>query len=71
MVFALMLGLACGVLLMSASAEYAAAAPPIKQCKDGIDNDGDLKVAYPADPGCGNLNDNRRSLRSRLRRKRP
>jgi len=27
-------------------------------CSDGLDNDGDLKVDYPADPGCTDLNDN-------------
>ena len=58
LVFALMLALACGVLLTSGSAAYAAAAPPLKQCADGIDNDGDLKIDFPADPGCENRNDN-------------
>jgi hypothetical protein len=27
-------------------------APPPPQCSDGIDNDGDGKIDYPADPGC-------------------
>lgn len=30
----------------------------IAQCKDGIDNDGDGKVDFPADPGCDNVDDN-------------
>ena len=36
----------------------AAAEPPAKQCGDTIDNDGDGKIDYPADPGCTGLNDN-------------
>ena len=32
--------------------------PPAKQCSDGIDNDRDLLIDYPADPGCGSRNDN-------------
>ena len=27
--------------------------PPRPQCSDGIDNDGDGLIDYPADPGCG------------------
>ncbi len=27
-------------------------------CEDGIDNDGDGKIDYPADPGCSEANDN-------------
>ena len=29
---------------------YAAKVAPV--CNDGIDNDGDGKIDYPADPGC-------------------
>src|SRR5262245_61135104 len=29
-----------------------------KQCRDGIDNDGDGRIDYPADRGCGSRNDN-------------
>jgi hypothetical protein len=31
--------------------------PPKPACSDGIDNDGDGKVDYPADPGCGSASD--------------
>ncbi|RKZ69885.1 MAG: hypothetical protein DRQ44_02265, partial [Gammaproteobacteria bacterium] len=31
--------------------------PVVKQCGDGIDNDGDGLVDYPADPGCVNVAD--------------
>jgi hypothetical protein len=31
--------------------------PPAAQCADGIDNDGDSLVDYPADPGCINASD--------------
>jgi hypothetical protein len=35
----------------------AAAPPPPPQCSDGIDNDGDGKVDYPADAGCSSAAD--------------
>lgn len=31
--------------------------PVVKQCGDGIDNDGDGEIDYPADPGCANVTD--------------
>jgi hypothetical protein len=31
---------------------------PTYQCSDGIDNDGDKKIDYPADPGCSSPTDN-------------
>jgi len=31
--------------------------PPAPQCQDGIDNDGDGLVDYPADPGCTDADD--------------
>jgi len=31
---------------------------PLAQCKDGIDNDADGKIDFPADPGCSNTDDN-------------
>jgi hypothetical protein len=31
--------------------------PPPPQCSDGIDNDGDGYIDYPADPGCTDSND--------------
>ncbi len=31
--------------------------PTPKQCNDGIDNDGDGKTDYPADPGCSSTSD--------------
>jgi hypothetical protein len=38
------------------TATFALDAP--KACSDGIDNDGDGKVDYPADPGCSSPSDN-------------
>ena len=32
--------------------------PTIPQCDDGIDNDGDNLIDFPADPGCSNRTDN-------------
>lgn len=32
--------------------------PPKNQCEDAVDNDGDGKIDYPADPGCTALTDN-------------
>ena len=32
--------------------------PPVAQCNDGIDNDGDGLIDFPADPGCVSANDN-------------
>jgi cytochrome c553 len=32
--------------------------PPVAQCADGIDNDGDGLIDFPADPGCTDANDN-------------
>jgi thermitase len=34
------------------------APPPSTQCSDGVDNDGDGLVDYPADPGCSSTTDN-------------
>ena len=31
--------------------------PPPKQCADGVDNDNDAKVDFPADPGCEDAED--------------
>ena len=33
-------------------------APATAQCADGLDNDGDGKIDFPADPGCSAANDN-------------
>ena len=33
-------------------------AQPVPQCQDGIDNDGDTLIDYPADPGCTAPDDN-------------
>lgn len=30
----------------------------VKECRDGIDNDGDTYIDWPNDPGCANKNDN-------------
>ena len=32
--------------------------PPLPQCSDNIDNDGDFLIDFPADPGCTDANDN-------------
>lgn len=32
--------------------------PPKNQCEDSIDNDGDGKIDFPADPGCSSATDN-------------
>ena len=32
--------------------------PPVTECNDGADNDGDQLSDYPTDPGCDNPNDN-------------
>ena len=32
--------------------------PPAPQCSDGIDNDGDGRIDFPADPGCTSASDN-------------
>ena len=31
--------------------------PPHPACSDGVDNDGDGKIDYPADPGCTGASD--------------
>ena len=31
--------------------------PPRPECSDGVDNDGDGAIDFPADPGCGSAND--------------
>jgi hypothetical protein len=36
-------------------------APPAAQCADGVDNDGDGKTDYPADPGCSSAADDSES----------
>ena len=33
--------------------------PPLPQCHDGLDNDGDGLIDFPADPGCTDENDDR------------
>jgi hypothetical protein len=37
---------ACGLLVSDVRAQA------VPQCEDGIDNDGDTLIDYPADPGC-------------------
>jgi hypothetical protein len=32
--------------------------PPLPQCSDGVDNDGDTLIDYPSDPGCTSTSDN-------------
>ena len=60
-VLALTLALASLALVAApgASARVASdAMPPVKQCDDNVDNDGDGLVDYPSDPDCGSSNDN-------------
>jgi hypothetical protein len=45
---------ATAVALPAAQAQYA---PPARACSDGIDNDSDGLIDYPADPGCANSKD--------------
>jgi hypothetical protein len=41
------------------SVEIPPEPPPVSaQCADGIDNDGDAKIDFPADPGCTSASDN-------------
>lgn len=35
--------------------------PPSPQCSDGVDNDGDGRVDFPADPGCSSASDDSES----------
>jgi len=41
----------------SFTVENGCGAPPVAQCADGIDNDGDGLTDFPADPGCTDAND--------------
>ncbi len=43
-------------VILMLSALFVFAAKP--QCKDRLDNDGDLLIDYPADPGCTSPTDN-------------
>lgn len=45
----------CGATTCSNNAQCAA---PLPQCSDGINNDGDAFIDYPADPGCSSASDN-------------
>lgn len=44
--------------LLAFSAGPSGAVPPVRQCSDRIDNDGDGLIDYPADPGCSWAKDN-------------
>jgi hypothetical protein len=48
------------VIAKGANGHYPAAPPPPPkaQCEDAVDNDGDGKVDFPADPGCSSSTDN-------------
>lgn len=43
---------------INADAATAGGTPPPAQCADGVDNDGDSLIDYPADPGCASATDN-------------
>lgn len=54
--------LIASVLVLSLAGSVSAAkpegaGPKLVQCNDNIDNDGDGKIDFPADPGCANKND--------------
>ncbi len=40
------------------SSSSSSSQPPLAKCRDGIDNDGDGLIDFPADPGCSSLQDN-------------
>lgn len=42
----------------TATRTAASTSSQVYQCNDGIDNDGDKKIDYPADPGCTSTSDN-------------
>ncbi len=42
---------------VSLSVVVSSSTNPTYQCSDGIDNDADTKIDFPADPGCVNAND--------------
>ena len=46
------LGLVLLIAVLAASVVFAG--PVRAQCRDGVDNDGDGRTDYPADPGCVN-----------------
>jgi len=47
-----------GVTTASFPVSGSCGTPPVAQCNDGIDNDGDGLTDFPADPGCTDANDN-------------
>jgi hypothetical protein len=38
--------------------------PPLAQCEDGVDNDGDGRIDFPNDPGCANGDDDTENTES-------
>ena len=54
----ILLLLALGSVSAVAAPSDPAATPPIKQCEDGEDNDGDGLIDFPADPSCESGRDN-------------
>ncbi|HIH17762.1 MAG TPA: hypothetical protein HA282_04530 [Nanoarchaeota archaeon] len=55
----LVLGLLVVVVMAAAIFVQAGGGPrSAAQCRDGLDNDGDTYIDYPADPGCASKNDN-------------
>jgi hypothetical protein len=46
-----------GQILPSNTVTVTTQSPPPPECSDGIDNDGDTFIDYPADPGCTSASD--------------
>jgi hypothetical protein len=47
------------IVLLAISACRDATGPSIRECRDGIDNDGNGLIDYPIDPGCSAPDDDR------------
>jgi hypothetical protein len=54
----LILGIVMLVLMIGSASAVKAVTGNQPQCNDGIDNDGDGLIDYPADPGCYDYTDN-------------
>ena len=54
----LFIGVAVFVIGILIGSFVIAGPAALRQCNDGIDNDGDTRRDYPNDPGCSNKRDN-------------